>query len=478
MISYKSLRTSLIIITILSIGVSLSAWSITDTYFGNKYGSFDTRAFSMGGATAYNDLKPFAIATNPANLTLMKKIAGLQVSADLTRNQSDRSVPLYNSFDNYIDDAVLSSDANTYDDYAGVGFLATKISAFHFGLGAFYQPKFSFDGNYREQIRNNRGTDNDSYPEIIALNSITNEGSVMQTGAVASFGYTLSPSIDLNLGFDYSFLNGDITQEKDIAWSQWAIDTVGAGILPDSTYTDDFTLRGEQAKAGLSLQLGSRLGVGVVYTNKATLSRKGTTHTVQDAWLNHTATDLSNDYSADFVLPSELRVGISYQPRNIVRTWFNLDVERVQWTDVDDMYDDVYNLYVGVEHHIENRIPFRFGFQAVNNWRLENESQTIGGVVVPLTWAKKTLTPMITAGSSIALAEGLSLDLGFGYSWREYESLDMFRDTYYNDKLYTGSTTYALWPNSYIVLKDRGWDNPDKVRENFITLKTGLSFVW
>jgi hypothetical protein len=85
---------------------------------------------------------------------------------------------------------------------------------------------------------------------------------------------------------------------------------------------------------------------------------------------------------------------------------------------------------------------------------------------------------MITAGSSVALAEGLSLDLGFGFAWREYESLDLFRDSYYNDMIYTGATTYALWPNSYINLTDRGWDNPDKVSENFISLMTGLSFVW
>jgi len=478
MISYKYLKSIVLTTLILGSIIGLSAWSITDTYFGNKFGSFDTRAFSMGGATAYNDLKPFAIATNPANLTLMKKIAGLEASANLTRNQSDRSVPLYNSFDNYIDDAVLSSNASTYDDYAGAGFLSMGFGGIRVGMGGYYKPMISFDGSYLEEIRNNRGTDNDGYPEKIAINSIENEGSVNQAAGIASLGYSFGRNIDLNLGFDYSFLDGDITQMKDISWSQWAIDTVGAGVLPDSTYTNEFSLSGEQAKAGLSLKLGQRLGLGVTYTMKSTLTRKGTTTVQQDAWLGHTAVNTSNDYADDYVLPSEIRAGICYQPRNVIRTWFNVDVERVQWTDVSDMYDDVYNFYVGVEHHIQNRIPFRFGFQAVNNWRLETESQTINNVVVPLIWAKETLTPMITAGSSITLAEGLTLDLGFGYSWREYESIDMFRDSYYNDKIYTGSSTYALWPNSYIVLKDRGWDNPDKVRENFITLKTGLSFVW
>jgi len=54
----------------------------------------------------------------------------------------------------------------------------------------------------------------------------------------------------------------------------------------------------------------------------------------------------------------------------------------------------------------------------------------------------------------------------------------MFTDTYYNDKIYTGSSSYVLWPNSHITLADRGWENPDKVRENNISLNAGLNFTW
>ncbi|HNZ06304.1 MAG TPA: hypothetical protein PKI63_00825, partial [Candidatus Cloacimonadota bacterium] len=72
----------------------------------------------------------------------------------------------------------------------------------------------------------------------------------------------------------------------------------------------------------------------------------------------------------------------------------------------------------------------------------------------------------------------LQMDLGFGYTWREFEALDLFADSYYNDKTYSGNSTYALWPNSHITLADRGWENPDKVRENNISLNAGLTFNW
>ena len=85
---------------------------------------------------------------------------------------------------------------------------------------------------------------------------------------------------------------------------------------------------------------------------------------------------------------------------------------------------------------------------------------------------------MITGGSSIKLMDNLKIDLGFGYTWREYEAVDMFGDAYYNDKQYTGSSSYVLWPNSHITLKNRGWENPDKIRENNISLNAGLNFTW
>jgi hypothetical protein len=144
-----------------------------------------------------------------------------------------------------------------------------------------------------------------------------------------------------------------------------------------------------------------------------------------------------------------------------------------------DVFEDVYNFYAGVEHHVENRIPMRLGFQAVNQWffTTANDIDSAGNDIV-LYSTKKVLTPMITAGSAVQIMKNVVLDLGFGYSWREYEALDMFGDAYYNDKTYTGQSTYQLWPTSYINLQNRGWENPDKVKENFITLNAGISYSW
>jgi hypothetical protein len=102
-------------------------------------------------------------------------------------------------------------------------FYAHRFNKWGVGLGAYYKPVSSFDANYYEEVRNNRNTDNDVYPEKIAINEIESEGTLNKTGIVVSGAYGLSDLIDLNLGFEYGILAGDVKREKSIRWTDWAI---------------------------------------------------------------------------------------------------------------------------------------------------------------------------------------------------------------------------------------------------------------
>jgi hypothetical protein len=461
----KKLALTMILSIIIIAG--LSAWSITDDYFGNRFGILDARSYAMGSTGVYNALRPSAITLNPANLTLINRPAGLEGSFFLDRNEDNRAVPLYNSFDSYIDDSVYASNLHFYDDYAGSGFISFNPWKLRLGVGAYYQPLLNFDGNYEEEIRNNRNTDNDNYPEKIAVNTITNEGVLNQASGVLCIGYNLGENADFNLGFDFGKLWGKTKYQKDIHWTQWAIDTVGEGVLPDSSYIENVDLDGYRFKVGMSAQVNKRVGIGATYTFKTILDRTiDWTKTYGGVEVGSTT-----DAKEDYIIPSEFRLGINYQPRNIIRTWFNIEGEYVRFSELGDQYKDAINFYAGVEHNIKYAIPFRFGFQATNSYLRTIESDN--SIIV-----KRIITPMITGGSSIPLTDKLHLDLGFGYSWREYEAIDLFRDSYYDDRHYTGENSYQLWPNQYIVLKDRAWENPDKVRESNISLSTSLSYTW
>lgn len=474
---------SLILITLLILASALSAWSITDTYFGNRFGSMDARIYAMGGAGQYNSYRPYAFTDNPANLSLQQKHLGIAVNTYVNRNQDDRALPLYNSFDNYIDDNVYSSNINFYNNLSAaiMGRYGLELMglAANVGLGAFYTPYLSFDGDYVEEIRNNRNTDNDVYPEKIAENTIEGSGTLMKTGGTLSFGAELSDLYSANLGVSFIQLNGDQTKETSIKWTDWAVAQVGTNHLPEMIEKEDYELSGNQLQVGGTIQAGSRLGIGITYTSKATLDREGSYYYKRDAYRNTPVDSLNIAVAEDYIIPTSIRGGLCYTPRNVMRTVFNLDLEYVMHSDICELYDDAINLYAGVEHHITNRVPFRMGFNAVNSYFFTTEEGTDANNDPITTYhVRKILTPMFTAGSSVQLTKNLSCDLGFGYTWREFEALDMFGDAYYNDKTYTGSSSYVLWPNSHISLADRGWENPDKVRENNISLNAGLSFTW
>ncbi len=466
--NHKSLLATAILLLSLA---GLAAWSITDSYFGNRFGTQDARAYAMGGTGLFDDLRPFAIGVNPANLTLPNHRLGLAGNLFVNRNEDNRAVPLYNSFDNYIDDAVYASNIHYTNAFAAAGYYAHRLDQFKVGIGAYHRPLLSFEGNYEEQIRNNRNTDNDGYPEMIAVNRIENDGLLGQTGIVLGLGWNPRDFMDLNLGLEFDLLSGRTTSEKSIRWSQWAIDTAGAGVLPDYLATEETDLDGSRFKAGAALRISRKFGLAATFSTKATLERGGSYSLMQPAYLGHAAVDTTTTFNEDYILPAELRIGLNYQPRNIMRTWFNLEAEYVQFSQVDERYDDFVNFYAGVEHHVQNRLPLRLGFQATHGYLRLVESD--GSII-----AKQILTPMLTAGSSVKLLDNLFLDLGFGYAWREFEALDLFGDAYYNDKLYTGSSSYILWPNQYIALTNRGWENPDKVRGSNLSFSSCLSFTW
>jgi hypothetical protein len=471
---------SLILIALLVIFTSLGAFSITDNYFGSRYPAFDARSMAMGGAGVFNDMRPAGFVQNPANLTAQKSFAGLHFTSMINRAEDTRMIPLYNSFDNYIDDAVYASNINAFTQFAGAGFATIGLADLRFGVGAYHLPVLSFDGIYTEEIRNNRNTDDDGYPEKIAQNDIKHEGSLYKTGMALSMAYGLSEYVDFNLGIDFGMMNADVKQETTIRWSDWSLQQVADGVvLPEYTRTADWDLEGDQLKLGAAFRVGPRFGIGMTYIPETTLTRKGTDFSYREAYRNTPMDSTWVSLDSDYELPSELRVGFTYYPRNIMRTVFSMDLEMVDYSKSMDFLDPVYNFYAGVEHHVVNRIPLRLGFQAVNGYHIDMENTIDGdGNDITLYTANKILSPMITGGSSVQIAKNIVLDLGFGYAWREYEALDLFGDAYYNDKIYTGSNSYTLWPNQYINLQNRGWENPDKVKENFITLNAGLSFSW
>ena len=454
-----------------AISFQLFSYSLLERVSGNLIENPDARSSAMGGAAVSGGNRLFDAFVNPANLGMMKEGFGIQTSLGIMKNDDNRSLPMYNFFDGYIDDATYVSNVNYYSEYSfGLNY---KHSFGKIGLSAagFYRPLIDLNSYYEEEVRTDTGSDYNLYPPIIAKNFIEGEGGINSLGFIASFNYKKLGAI----GLEFSKLSGDAKLTSRIAWSDYANESV-VDDLPDTSLVikrkfDDFGL-----KIGGNLNLGPRISLGFSYAPKVefAVDVSGSVNGANPDTLfykyvydeNNAVIDsmmysdyLSDKYSA-YTVPSRFRIGFSFQPRNMMKTFFNCDLELINWSDVNNFYNDEFNYYIGVEHKLSYNLPLRMGFRYETEYHLIENAEMIV--------ADKISTPTFTAGTGFSFLNHFRVDISAEYSHRKYETLDLFPDGLYN---------YAeLWSN--IVPQSRGWENPDEVSESLMKLTTTVSFKW
>ncbi len=264
---------------------------------------------------------------------------------------------------------------------------------------------------------------------------------------------------------------GDANLKRRIIWSDYSIELIET--LTDTTNTLNRDFEAFQVQIGTVINIDPRLSVGLSITPKVDFDVTGnkdgvdvkdavyTCFTSLDSLQNVIITD-SLTY-AEYYTPLQFRAGLNYKPRNIMRTNFNLDIEFVQWSEINKLYDDAYNFYIGVEHCLKNKIPIRIGFNYQTSYCLNDH--------LGLVFADKVTMPAFTAGTGFTFMENFIFDIAVEYANRQYETLDLFMDSYYDYA--------ALWSNyNYLNLQDRGWENPDTVKETFFNIQTSISFKW
>ncbi len=480
------IKKILVLLIILIVG-SLSAYSLSQYAYGTRAQAFDATSYGMANTGAAGSNSPLGIALNANNLFTQKGDIGFQVSSSVLKNEEKRSFPMYDSFDSYFNESTYISNENLYFNLGVATYAKYKLqSDMYLGMGVYYQPKYIFDADYLEEVRNNRNSDDDGYPEKIAENSINNEGSLDAFGL--AFAYKLEANVpylkSLALGANIEMLDGNADNETEVFWTNWAHETAGYGSLPNYKNTISRDLSGINIQANLTYEINHRTSFAFSYTPSTEIEVDGTYErelytTYEDSL--HTLelpmslqdTVMSNFYMNNYDLPSSMRFALQFRPRNILRTVINFEIEAVNWSDTNDLFDDEFNYYVGAEHQIIETVPVRIGFSQTTSYMVSFESDVVNeGTAdeedVVYTYATRIQTPAVSIGSGFEFSEKVRMDLGLKYSFTEYETLDLFPDTFYDYS--------ALWPNSHIDLQDRDWTNPDTVKENTFDLMMSLTY--
>lgn len=433
----------------------LFSYSLLERYEGNYIDNVDARAAAMGGATTAGGYRLLDAVVNPANLSFMEEKIGFQMGFGLMKNEDNRKYPMFNFFDGYVEDATYATNVDYFGEFTGGIYYKHQMETLSLVAGFIFRPWNSFDCNYDEQVRNDEGSDFDSYPPIIANNFIEGQGMIN----AMSLNLGLNYNDQYSLGVEVSNLSGDNTLERRIIWSEYA-NQHNADLTDEIIkYKKDY--QAVSFKIGALAKVNSRFSFGASYTPTIEFDEKSEIDVV--SVINSEAT-LSDDYYLDpelsTIYPSKIRLGMNYLPRNVFKTNFNFDFEIVNWNDVNDLYDSEFNYYLGIEHKLNKSIPLRIGFKYLTSYHLTTNDEFI--------YAKKMSWPVFTAGTGFDILTNFVLDLSLEYATRNYEELDLFMDGNYNQP--------DLW-NS-IVPEDRGWENPDTVNQTFLKLQTSITYKW
>ena len=463
---------------VLAITVSslVYSYSILESQTGNYVLNLDARTSAMGSAGTANGMHLFDSFLNPANLGLLPDKIGAQLGLSVVQDSDNRTLPMFNSFDAYSGDATYASNLHYFNDYAAGAFYRYGFDKFSLSAALAYRPFISFDAEYFEDVRNNANSNNNLYPPTIARNYIESEGVISAISIITAFNY----NDIIVLGLEASTLSGDAKWERRINWSDQANDLMLAS--PDSLVDTYSKLKREFSgmlfKLGLNGKISERLQAGFSYQPKVEFDVSGSINDsidVEDmAYMYYSKLDslgsvvhTDSIMYSEYISPSRLRFGISYTPQNIMKTYFNADIEYVSWSEQNKLFDDQFNFFVGVEHILPNNIPIRLGFNYTTSYsthEIKYNGETIA-------FADKVTMPSFSAGTGFNLLSKFAVDISLEYANRQYEALDLFQDSYYDHA--------ELWANYiYLNLQDRGWENPDTVKETLLQLKTSITYKW
>jgi hypothetical protein len=330
------------------------AASFLDRPYGTLVAGASPRARALGGAGAALAQGVHGLSDNPATLTF-ERGSRLSLTGTMLRTSENRFVPLFDTFDSYVDEtAIAINDATFYALNGGVtldrwGKNGPVLAAAIFDR---LDPRY----HYFDERRSTATTD-----QVVAHRYIDTEG--VLRALAAGVAMPLSDG-DASVGVALNYYFGTIT-DRDA--------TVPYG--PGSTATPVDTmverrLAGYSLSFGVAARAGERLSMGMAVETPPVLDDEYT------LWRDGVALSPPGA-SGELALPMRFQVGVAYRPRNSLETTFVMDAVFQPWSRVRDELrpevelENVWETRFGVEHVFYNDLPARFGFRYASSYTAE-----------------------------------------------------------------------------------------------------------
>ncbi len=317
--------------------------SFLDRTWGSPEAGLSARSRALGGAGVALANGAYCLADNPAAL-LLARGSRFQIATGLTRASENRFVPLFDTFDSYVDEAAIAINDHGYGSCTGgLAWDADRWRGLMLAAGVLDRSDPRYD--YYDERRTTATTD-----QIVSERFIRTRG-VLRS---ASFGAALPVIGGAGVGVALHRYFGTL-EDRD------ALVARAAGV---SGYVTKLTRRltGTSVSLGASWRANDRIDLGLSYETAPRLHDDYTT------WQDDSVVSAPPS-NVDVRLPSRLIIGGAYRPRNAFRTTFAVDAVYTPWSELEDplaaggAWFDTWDVRFGLEHLYYNSLPGRIGFR-------------------------------------------------------------------------------------------------------------------
>ena len=399
---------------ILLLATSAVGYTLLDLGMGSQVFQGSAQSGGMGEVFQLTESTPLSLTLNPSLLARSDKL-NVYGSYRFMMAEENWALPVHDSFDALLGYETYAHNRNTYHN-GDLGFSTGALpqaAGLAFAIG--YVPAFDFNYDFQQEVR-------DGNSQAEPLDKVVADAFVESEGSIRSISFGGAGSYDerffLGLGVDYLFGDYDVTVR---------LANVDANKLPcwesePGETEEEFSasdLSGMRFRVGATYVVNTRVELAATYTGSAELDGKYTSSGGFGDFSSGVYSPWGDGEGKSFNLkyPASVGFGISYRPRNELRTVVEADVRFTQWSEAENealeelILDDIYEWFIGVEHIFYNGRPLRFGF----NYK-------------PSPADTEEALASVTAGSGFDVY-GLDLDFSLSIGWRKFREFSLFDDT-------------------------------------------------
>ncbi|MCC6476931.1 hypothetical protein IT157_07730 [bacterium] len=366
---------------------------------GTRPGAFSPRSLALGHTYLTNQTGPAALMGNPATLADQSTEWILGLSADLSRVKETRSYPFYDAFNGVLGYNNYALNDHVYsklDGGAAWKLPMKSVESFVVSLGSY--SAYQFDYTYHEEVRN-RFTSGGIQDRVLGNNIYENEGDLRawSLGAASSQGRTA-------IGFSVSMLTGEWSHRSGVYYAS-----------PDSANMEtraDYSLESSPAEVNFGgaydLNERVRFAARALFPTGKLKYEADVESMIGDSLFESTA-------KSTVKYPSHIALGVQYRPQNDYRPFLYLEGEIHTYSDVQEDYDNVFEIRAGAEQQIIPGAPARIGLVYANSPSDKDRASTL-----------------FTAGIGFQLQK-MHADFGMELGEMNYTSPDVFPQSLYGE---------------------------------------------